>query len=114
MLQRRRIFDITNMITNYTFMVCLLLCALYAASLWFSLDAVFLDFIVNASGVLACSVAAASAALFIVAVVFWILDGHPRVGLALWSLLRGAICLALMVAVYTFATVTTTGLEVRL
>ena len=114
MLQRRRVFDITNMITNYTFMVCLLLCALYAASLWFSLDSTFVHFIVMACGILSCSVVAASAALFIVAVIFWILDGHPRVGLALWSLLRGAICLALMVAVYTFSTITTTGLEVRL
>lgn len=114
MLQRRRVFDITNMITNYTFMVCLLLCALYAASFWFSLDATFLHFIAMACGVLTCSVAAVSAALFVTAVVFWILDGHPRVGLALWSLLRGALCLAIMVAVYTFATITTTGLEVRL
>ena len=114
MLQRRRVFDITNMITNYTFMVCLLLCALYAASLWFSLDAKFMHFLVISCGIMDCSVAAASVVLFIVAVVFWILDGHPRVGLAMWSLLRGALCIAMMAAVYTFAAITTTGLEVRL
>lgn len=102
------------MIANYTFMVFVLLCAVYSASFWFALDGRFLHFMSIACGVMACSIAAISAALFLTAIVFWILDGHLRIGIALWSVLRAAMSLALMALVYLLHTATTTGFEVHL
>ena len=65
MLQRRRVFDLTNTIMNYVFMVFLLFAGIYLASFWFELKSEFLSGIVVCANVVAWTVTALSLMLVI-------------------------------------------------
>ncbi len=114
MLQSRRVFDISNIITNYAFLVCLFLFALYVASFWFNLEPSFITFIVNTCAVLCWTVFALSVVIFFFTLFFWIADEHLHFSLIIWTLLRAAICIFLIYALGIFYTITTTGFEVHI
>ena len=114
MLQKRRVFDITNLIMNYVFLVFVLLCCIYFASFWFELRMEFLTFMVGFVNFFAWVLAGVSVLLFILALVLALSEKDFRIGALVWCLLRMIICAGLAVAIDVFDILEKGGISLTL
>lgn len=114
MLQSRRVIDITNTICNYIFLVFLLLFSIYAVSLWRSLDANFIVYVVNITNTLGLTVSVLSIGLFLTSIVLLFIDHKLKVALFLTCLLRLIFSILIMVLMSTLSTLVANGFEVYL
>ena len=114
MLQKRRVFDLTNSIMNYLFCVFLLLCGIYFASYWFELKLSFLDYLVNTINIAAWLLSGVSVVLLVLALLLAIADKDLKLFSILWCLLRMVICVVLSVLVDLSLILTSGGVSVNL
>ncbi|HAN42948.1 MAG TPA: hypothetical protein DCP98_05915 [Sphaerochaeta sp.] len=114
MLQKRRVFDLTNSIMNYLFWVFLLLCGIYFASYWFELKLSFLDYLVNTINIAAWLLSGVSVVLLVLALLLAIADKDLKLFSILWCLLRMVICVVLSVLVDLSLIMTSGGVSVNL
>ena len=114
MLQRRRVFDLTNTIMNYLFLVFLLLCAIYLASFWFELKSGFLEFLVGWINLAAWTISLLALLLTGLAVWIAVADRNLKLLVLLWCILRMAICIALAVAIDACSILVSEGVSVSL
>ena len=97
MLQTRRVFDLTNTIVNYLFMIFILLCCVYFISFWLELKSAFLYTMVNILNVLAWCVTIISVMMTALALWISISDHSFQAGKLIWSICRMAICILLVI-----------------
>ena len=114
MLERRRVFDLTNTIINYLFMVFLLLAAIYFVSFWFKLKGGFIDMVISWVNVVAWTVTAISVLVVLIALVITVLDHELKLGTLVWSLVRMAVCIALSVVIDVCSVLVAEGVKVSL
>lgn len=114
MLQKRRVFDLTNSIMNYLFWVFLLLCGIYFASYWFELKLSFLDYLVNTINIAAWLLSGVSVVLLVLALLLAIADKDLKLFSILWCLLRMVICVVLSALVDMSLIMTSGGVSVNL
>lgn len=99
MLQRRRVFDLTNTIMNYLFLVFLLLCGIYLVSFWFELKSGFLVYLVNVINVSAWTISTLALLMTGLAVFIAIKDKDLKILVLIWCLVRMMICIALSIVI---------------
>ena len=97
MLQTRRVFDLTNTIVNYLFMIFIFLCGVYFISFWLELKSAFLYTMVNILNVLAWVVTIISVLMAVLALWISFSDRSFQVGKLVWCVCRMAICILLAV-----------------
>ena len=114
MLQKRRVFDLTNTIMNYLFLVFLLLCGIYLASFWFELRSDFLTSLVNCINVAAWTISALSVILVILALVIAVMDKDLKFWTLMWCILRMAVCIALSIIIDASSILVSEGVSVSL
>ena len=114
MLQKRRVFDLTNTIMNYLFMVFLLLCGIYFASYWFELKLDFLDYLVNAANIAAWTMSVLSIVLVVLALILAIADKDLKLFTLIWCIVRMIICIVLSIIVDTSLIITSGGVSLSL
>ena len=114
MLQRRRVFDLTNTIMNYLFMVFLLLCAIYLVSFWFELKPDFLVYLVNVINVAAWTISILAVLMAGLAVFISIADKDLKLLVLLWCILRMVVCIALSIAIDACEILVSEGVSVSL
>ena len=113
-LERRRVFDLTNTIMNYLFLVFLLLAGIYFVSFWFELKSDFISVMVSCVNVVAWTVTAISVMLVIVALVIAFMDHEIKIWTLLWCLVRMAVCIAVSILVDVCAVLVSEGVKVTL
>ncbi len=99
MLQKRRVFDLTNTILNYLFVAFLLLCCVYACSFWIELKGQFIDTVVEILNVSAWCVTGLSVILTVLALWISISEKSFQLGKLIWCIVRMAICIGLSIFV---------------
>ena len=99
MLQKQRVFGITNMVMNYLFLVFILLAGLYFVSYWFELTQVFTKTLVSAVNVFAWTMSILSVILVVLALVIAITDRSFRGLTLLWTIIRMVICIAVSILI---------------
>ena len=114
MLQRRRVFDLTNTIMNYLFLVFLLLCAFYLASFWFELKADFLEYLVSCINVAAWTISALALLMVGLAVYIAAADKDMKALVLLWCIVRMAVCIALSIIIDACSILVSEGVSVSL
>lgn len=114
MLQRRRVFDLTNTIMNYLFLVFLLLCAIYLASFWFELKPDFLIYLVNVINVGAWTISILAVLMAGLAVYISIVDRDLKLLVLLWCILRMVVCIALSIVIDACSILVSEGVSVSL
>ena len=114
MLQRRRVFDLTNTIMNYLFLVFLLLCAIYLASFWFELKADFLVYLVGVINVAAWTISILAVLMAGLAVYISIADKDLKLLVLLWCILRMVACIALSIVIDACSILVSEGVSVSL
>ncbi|MFC2822461.1 MAG: hypothetical protein ACFN3H_06815 [Spirochaetales bacterium] len=114
MLQKRRIFDFTNTVMNFLFMVFVLLSGIYFFSFWYELQTGFLFFLVTAINVLCWTVSGVTVLLLILALLLAVYDGDCRIGALIWCVVRMAACIAVSIIIGTVSIVTSGGIKVSL
>ncbi len=114
MLQKRRVFDLTNTIMNYLFMVFLLLCGIYFASYWFELKSTFLTYLVNVANIAAWTMSGMSVILVVLALLLAIADKDVKIFSMLWCILRMVICIVLSIIIDTSLIITSGGIKLSL
>ena len=114
MLGRRRVFDLTNTIMNYLFLVFLLLAAIYFVSFWLELKNGFISMVVTWTNVVAWTVTAISVLIVHIALVITVLDHELKLGTLIWSLARMAVCIALSVVIDVCSVLVSEGVKVSL
>ena len=99
MLQRQRVFSLTNTIINCLFMALILLCGVYFISFWIEMKPSFLETMVSIVNIAAWCVTGLSVAM--VAIALWISfsDSEFQVGKLVWCIIRMAICILLTIFV---------------
>ena len=113
-LERRRVFDLTNTITNYLFLSFLLLSGIYFVSFWFRLRNDFITAVVSCVNIAAWTVTAISVTIVIVALVIALKDHEIKLWTMIWCFLRMVICLTLSVAVDVCSVLVSEGVSVTL
>lgn len=114
MLQRRRVFDLTNTIMNYLFLVFLLLCAIYLASFWFELKPDFLIYLVNVINVGAWTISILAVLMAGLAVYISIADRDLKLLVLLWCILRMVVCIAFSIVIDACSILVSEGVSVSL
>ena len=114
MLQRRRVFDLTNTIMNYLFLVFLLLCGIYLTSFWFELKSDFLTYLVSVINVAAWTISALALLMVCLAVYIAIADKDLKALVLLWCILRMAVCIALSIIIDACSILVSEGVSVSL
>ena len=114
MLQKRRVFDLTNSIVNYLFLVLLLLCGIYAVSFWIELTEEFTAFLVLCINVMTWTVSGLSVILVLLALVIAVLDRDLRFAALLWSIIRMIICVAFSIIIDAASILVSEGVSLRL
>ena len=114
MLQRRRVFDLTNTIMNYVFMVFLLFAGIYLLSFWFELKSEFISGIVVCVNVVAWTVTALSVMLVLIALFIAIEDHELKMGTIIWCIVRMLICIALSIVIDVSSILVSEGVSVSL
>ena len=114
MLQRRRVFDLTNTIMNYLFLVFLLLCGIYLTSFWFELKSDFLTYLVSVINVAAWTISALALLMVCLAVYIAIADKDLKFLVLLWCILRMAVCIALSIIIDACSILVSEGVSVSL
>ena len=114
MLQRRRVFDLTNTIMNYLFLVFLLLCGIYLTSFWFELKADFLTYLVGVINVAAWTISALALLMVGLAVFIAIADKDLKALVLLWCILRMVVCIALSIIIDACSILVSEGVSVSL
>ena len=114
MLQRRRVFDLTNTIMNYLFLVFLLLCGIYLTSFWFELKSDFLTYLVSVINVAAWTISALALLMVCLAVYIAIADKDLKALVLLWCILRMAVCIALSIIIDACSILISEGVSVSL
>ena len=114
MLQRRRVFDLTNTIMNYLFLVFLLLCGIYLASFWFELKSDFLIYLVNVINVGAWTISILAVLMAGLAVYISIADRDLKLLVLLWCILRMVVCIALSIVIDACSILVSEGVSVSL
>ncbi|MBQ5364678.1 MAG: hypothetical protein IIU49_01280 [Spirochaetales bacterium] len=114
MLERRRVFDLTNTIMNYVFLVFLLLAGIYFVSFWFELRNDFINTIVSCVNVVAWTVTAISVMLVTVALVIAFADHEINVWTLVWCIVRMVICIAVSIVIDACAVLVSEGVKVTL
>ncbi len=114
MLQKRRVFDLTNTITNYLFMVFLLLCGMFFASYWFELRLAFVDYLAGILNSAAWILSGISIVLLVLALVLCISNRDMKIMAIVWCLLRMVICVALSALVDVSLILTSGGVNLSL
>ena len=99
MLQKQRVFGITNMVMNYLFLVFILLAGLYFVSYWFELTDVFTSTLVTAVYIFAWTMSILSVILVVLALVIAITDRSFRGLTLLWTIIRMVICIAVSILI---------------
>ena len=114
MLQRRRVFDLTNTIMNYLFLVFLLLCGIYLASFWFELKSEFLAYLVGVINVAAWTISSLALLMVCLAVYIAVADKDLKALVLLWCILRMAVCIALSIVIDACSILVSEGVSVSL
>ena len=114
MLQRRRVFDFTNTIMNYVFMVFLLFAGIYLTSFWLELKSQFLNSIVVCANVVAWTVTALSLMLFLISLFIAIADHEIKWGTIIWCLVRMVVCIVLSIIIDVSSILVNEGVSVSL
>ena len=114
MLQRRRVFDLTNTIMNYLFLVFLLLCGIYLTSFWFELKSDFLTYLVSVINVAAWTISALALLMVCLAVYIAIADKDLKALVLLWCILRMVVCIALSIIIDACSILVSEGVSVSL
>ena len=114
MLQRRRVFDLTNTIMNYLFLVFLLLCGIYLVSFWFELKSGFLIFLVNVINVAAWTISTLALLMTGLAVFIAVKDRDLKALALIWCLVRMVICIALSIIIDACSILVSEGVSVSL
>lgn len=114
MLQRRRVFDLTNTIMNYLFLVFLLLCGIYLASFWFELKSEFLTYLVGVINVAAWTISSLALLMVCLAVYIAVADKDLKALVLLWCILRMAVCIALSIVIDACSILVSEGVSVSL
>ena len=114
MLQRRRVFDLTNTIMNYLCLVFLLLCGIYLTSFWFELKSDFLTYLVSVINVAAWTISALALLMVCLAVYIAIADKDLKALVLLWCILRMAVCIALSIIIDACSILVSEGVSVSL
>ena len=114
MLQRRRVFDLTNTIMNYLFLVFLLLCGIYLASFWFELKSEFLAYLVGVINVAAWTISSLALLMVGLAVYIAVADKDLKALVLLWCILRMAVCIALSIVIDACSILVSEGVSVSL
>ncbi|MBR4121654.1 MAG: hypothetical protein IKT95_07885 [Spirochaetales bacterium] len=114
MLQRRRVFDLTNTIMNYLFLVFLLLCGIYLTSFWFELKTDFLTYLVGVINVAAWTISALALLMVGLAVFIAIADKDLKALVLLWCILRMVVCIALSIIIDACSILVSEGVSVSL
>lgn len=114
MLQKRRVFDLTNTIMNYLFLVFLLLCGIYMVSFWVELTPEFLRTLVTCINVAAWTISGLSVIMVLLALVIAILDRDLKGWTLLWCIVRMAVCIALSIIIDAGSILVSEGVSVTL
>lgn len=114
MLQTRRVFDLTNTIVNYLFMIFILLCCVYFISFWLELKSAFLQTMVNVVNVLAWCVTVLSVIMAVLALWISVSDKRFQVGKLIWCVCRMAICIILVIFIDVCSILVSGALSVNL
>ena len=114
MLQRRRVFDLTNTIMNYLFLVFLLLCGIYLASFWFELKSDFLAYLVGVINVAAWTISSLALLMVGLAVYIAVADKDLKALVLLWCILRMAVCIVMSVIIDACSILVSEGVSVNL
>ena len=114
MLQRRRVFDLTNTIMNYLFLVFLLLCAIYLASFWLELKPDFLTYLVSCLNVAAWTISVLSVLMLGLALYIAAVDKDMKALVLIWCILRMALCIALSIMIDACSILVSEGVSVNL
>lgn len=99
MLHNRRVFDLTNTILNYLFLVFLLLCGIYFMSFWMELKPEFLSAMVSVVNVAAWVITGVCIIMVILALWIAFVDRDIQIGTVLWCIARMALSILLTVFV---------------
>ena len=114
MLQKRRVFDLTNTIMNYVFMVFLLFAGIYLASFWFELKSDFISSIVVCANVVAWTVTALSVMLVLIALFIAVADYEFKWGTIIWSICRMVVCIIVSIIIDVSSILVSEGVTVSL
>ena len=114
MLQKRRVFDLTNTIMNYLFLVFLLLCGIYMVSFWIELTPAFLQTLITCINVAAWTISGLSVILILLALVIAVLDRDLKGWTLLWCIVRMALCIALSIIIDAGSILVSEGVSVTL
>ena len=114
MLQRRRVFDLTNTIMNYLFLVFLLLCGIYLVSFWYELKSDFLVYLVNVINVAAWTISSLALLMTGLAVFIAIADKDLKLLVLLWCILRLILCIAFSIIIDACSILVSEGVSVSL
>lgn len=114
MLQRRRVFDLTNTIMNYLFLVFLLLCGIYLVSFWFELKSGFLIYLVNVINVAAWTISTLALLMTALGVFIAIKDKALKALVLIWCIVRMIICIALSIVIDACSILVSEGVSVSL
>ena len=99
MLQRQRVFSLTNTILNCLFMALVLMCCVYFISFWIEMKSSFLDTMVSVVNICAWCVTGLSVAMAVMAVWIYVSDRNRQIGKLVWCIIRMAVCIVLAVFV---------------
>ena len=99
MLQKQRVFGITNSVMNYLFLVFILLAGMFFVSYWFELESGFLDYLVKVVNVFGWIMSVLSVTMVVLALVIAFTDKTFKGLTLLWTIVRMVVCVAVSVII---------------
>ena len=114
MLLKRRVFDLTNTILNYMFLVQVLLFILYCISFWIKLRQDYIAVLVTCINVAAWTVTVLSLVIVILGFFIYFRDKAISVRTMVWSLFRMLLSVAMTILVDVFSVVVAGEISVAL
>ena len=99
MLQKQRVFGITNSVMNYLFLVFILLAGMFFVSYWFELESGFLDYLVKVVNVFGWIMSVLSVIMVVLALVIAFTDKTFKGLTLLWTIVRMVVCVVVSVII---------------
>ncbi len=99
MMQKRRVFDLTNVILNCLFLAFVLFCCVYFISFWVDLKTDFIHFSVEIVNIAAWCVTGLSVILTVLALWISFAESSFQIKKLIWCIVRMIICIGLSIFV---------------
>lgn len=114
MLGKRRVFDLTNTITDYLFSLFILLSALFASSQWIPMKREFTGFIASVLVSLGLVITALCLAMVLLAIALAVQEKGFRAWPLVWCIVRMAVSMTFSLLVNALTVTMSGGLHLSL